>query len=83
MLANPTQTIPTPERLWAALAARHGPDVFSRFFHACADAADRGELDFIPGRHLTRGEILRLMSRAASEDLTPLFSRCPQFHIQP
>lgn len=83
LLADPTAPIDTPERLWATLAAKYGPDVFSRFFHACRDAGASGELDFAPGRHLTKSEIVAMMNRAAAEDTAGLFGRWVGFAEAP
>ncbi|MBU0637661.1 MAG: hypothetical protein KKB50_02260, partial [Planctomycetes bacterium] len=41
------------EPIQYAIRLKYGPDVFRRFFHLCAAAGAKGELDFTPGRHLT------------------------------
>ena len=39
--------------------------------------------DFTPGRHLTRDEIVRYMSQAADEDVTPLYRQWTGFDRAP
>jgi hypothetical protein len=73
VLANPAKSYDSPDAIHAALCVKYGPDVFSRFFHACAAAGKKREIDFTPGRHLTRDEIVKYMSEAAGEDVTPLY----------
>ncbi len=58
-------------------------DVFKRFFHLCAKAGRKGEIDFTPGRHLTNAEIVKYMSLAAGEDVTPLYKQWKGFEIKP
>jgi hypothetical protein len=64
-----------------AIRLKYGPDVFKRFFHLCAEAGRKGEIDFTPGRHLTNAEIVRYMSRAAGEDVTPLYRQWKGFQL--
>ncbi len=62
-----------------AIRVKYGPDVFKRFFHLCHQAGQKKELDFTPGRHLTKAEICKYMSLAAGEDVTPLYARSKGF----
>ena len=83
LLAHPEKRADSPDPVHAAIVTKYGPDVFSRFFHACLDAAKRGELDFTPGRHLTRDEIVKYMSQAAGEDVAPLYRQWTGFDQTP
>lgn len=75
VLATRDKTYDGLEPILCALAVRYGPDIFSKFFHACAEAGTKKEIDFTPGRWLTKDEMMKLMSKAAGEDVTPLFRR--------
>lgn len=66
-----------------AIAVKYGPEVFGRFFKACAKAGATGELVFHPGRHLTRDEIARYLSEAADESVRPLLKRWKGFDNAP
>ena len=79
LLKDPAQRRDDVDVVHAALVAKHGPDVFGRFFRACADAGRNSELDFRPGRHLKRDEIVKYMSRAGGEDVTPLYRQWSGF----
>lgn len=79
VVANPGKTYDSVEPILNALIVKHGPEVFSRFFHNCADAGKRGKLDFSPGRWMKKEEILKYMSQAAGEDVAPLFRRWQGF----
>ena len=83
LLARPEKRVDSPDPVHAAIVTKYGPDVFSRFFHACLDAAKKGELDFTPGRHLTRDEIVKYMSQAAGEDVAPLYRQWTGFDQTP
>lgn len=63
------------EPILCALVVKHGPEIFSKFFHACTEAGEKKEIDFTPGRWLSKDEMMKLMSKAAGEDITPLFKR--------
>lgn len=63
------------DALHGAMMAKYGLELLSRFFHACVEAGGKGELDFKPGRHLTKQEIAKCMSAAAGEDVTPMYQR--------
>ncbi len=73
VLGHPKQLFDSIDAIQYAVRVKHGPDVFRRFFHLCAQAGEKGEIDFTPGRHLTKDEIVRYMSRAAGEDVGPLY----------
>jgi hypothetical protein len=73
--ANLTEQYDSVEPVLDALIVRYGPDVYRRFFHACVEAGKAEEIDFTPNRHLTRAEVVHLMSRAAGEDVESVFHR--------
>lgn len=73
VLDNPRQRFDSIDAIQYAVRVRYGPDVFRRFFHLCVQAGKKGEIDFTPGRHLTKGEIVRYMSRAAGEEVGPIY----------
>ncbi|MGB7160263.1 MAG: hypothetical protein WBD40_19505 [Tepidisphaeraceae bacterium] len=79
VLKSPAKRFDNVDAIHYALVARHGPEVFSRFFHRCVDAGKKGELDFTPGRHLKRDEIVKYMSAAAGEDVAPLYRQWTGF----
>ncbi len=83
VLARPTTYHDSIEPILYAIWVKYGPDVFRRFFHQCAEAGRAGHIDFTPGRHLTRDEIVRYFSIAAGEDLTPLFQRWTGYSTAP
>ncbi|MCW5934284.1 MAG: hypothetical protein KIT45_08305 [Fimbriimonadia bacterium] len=66
-----------------AIAVKYGPDIYGRFFKACAKAGAKEELVFHPGRHLTRDEIARYLSEAAGESVLPLLKRWKGFDNAP
>lgn len=73
--SDPSATYAGVEPILNALVARYGRDVYRLFFHACAAAGAKGELEFKPGRWMTKAEIVRYMTAAAGEDVAPLFNR--------
>ena len=73
VLDNPQQRFDSINAIQYAVRVDYGPDVFRRFFHLCVQAGRKGEIDFTPGRHLTKDEIIRYMSRAAGEDVGPIY----------
>jgi len=75
VLKNPAKRYENIDVIHYALVAKYGPEVFGRFFHACVEAGKKGELDFTPGRHMTRGEIIKYMSAAAGEDVSPIYGQ--------
>lgn len=75
VLAHPERTYDDIEPVLYAIAVRYGPDVFGKFFKACARAGADGKLDFRPGRHLTRDEIARYLTEAAGQNVVPLLRR--------
>ncbi len=75
VLASPDAAVGALEPVLHALFVRYGAGFYERFFHACVEAGAKGEIDFRPGRWMTRDEIVRMMSRAAKEDVTPLLRR--------
>lgn len=79
VLAHPDRPVDNIDAIHFALFVKYGPDIFQKFFHACVNAADQKQLDFTPGRHLTRDEIVKYMSHAAGEDVTPLYQRWTGF----
>ncbi len=83
VLQNPGSKFNDPDPLISALCVKYGPDVFSRFFQACGAAGRTGDLDFTPGRHLTKDEIARYMSVAAKDNVRPLFEQWNGFPQQP
>jgi hypothetical protein len=83
LLAHPETRVDSIDVVHAAIVTRYGREVFSRFFHGCVDAGKKGELDFTPGRHLTRDEIVKYMSQAAGADVTPLYRQWKGFDQAP
>jgi len=83
VLENPLRKFDNAEPIQYATRLKYGPDVFKRFFHLCAKAGRKGEIDFTPGRHLTNAEIVKYMSLAAGEDVTPLYKQWKGFEIKP
>ncbi|GEM_PF-1367887 len=75
VIASRSETYDGLEPILCALVVKYGPDVFSKFFHECAEAGRKKEIDFTPGRWLTRDEMMMLMSKAVGEYVTPLFKR--------
>jgi len=73
VLDHPQQQFDSIDAIQYAIRVKYGADVFRRFFHLCVQAGEKGEIDFTPGRHLTKGEIVRYMSRAAGEDVGPIY----------
>jgi hypothetical protein len=83
VLDNRTRQFDQVEPIQYALRLKYGPDVFRRFFHLCAAAGRKGELDFKPGRHLTKAEIVKYVSLAAGEDVGPLYRQWKGFAAAP
>lgn len=75
VLANSDRQYDDLEPILYAIAVRYGPEVFGRFFKACAKAGEKGDLAFQPGRHLTRDEIARYLSESAGQSVLPLLRR--------
>lgn len=82
-LNTPGETTGNMTLIQNAIRIKYGPDVFRRFFHACKEAGERRELDFTPGRHLTKAEIVRYMSQAAGEDVGAIYARWEGFASAP
>jgi len=83
VLANPARQHDNIEPVLYAIAVKYGSEVFGKFFKACAKAGERGELDFRPGRHLTRDEITRYLSQAAGESVLPMLRRWKGYENAP
>ena len=83
VLNNPRKRFDSIDAIQYAIRVKYGPDVFSRFFRLCAQAGEKGEIDFTPGRHLTKAEIVRYMSRAAGADVEPLYRQWRGFENVP
>jgi hypothetical protein len=83
VLDNPSRTFDNCEPIQYAIRLKYGPDVFRRFFHLCAEAGRKKELDFTPGRHLTKAEIVKYMSQAAGENVEPLYRQWRGFAAAP
>jgi hypothetical protein len=79
VLDDPQKQFDDIDMIQTALAVKYGPDVYSKFFHACLAAAAKGELDFTPGRHIKRDEIVKYMSQAAGEDVGPIYRQWSGF----
>lgn len=82
-LDSPGETTGNMVLVQNAVQVKYGPEVFKRFFQFCREAGARKELDFTPGRHLTKAEIMKYMSKAAGEDVTPIYSRWTGFSEAP
>jgi hypothetical protein len=74
-LNTPGETTGNMVLIQNAVMVKYGPEVFKRFFHLCGEAGRKKELDFTPGRHLTKAEIIKYMSLAAGEDVGPIYQR--------
>lgn len=83
VLDNPDRLFDDVQPIQHAIRVKYGPDVFRRFFHACVEAEKKGDLDFKPGRNLPKAEIVKYMSRAAGEDMEPLYRRWKGFEAAP
>jgi hypothetical protein len=73
VLDNPNKRFDNVDVIHYAIRVKYGREVFGKFFRACADAGKKGELDFKPGRHMKRDDIIKYMSVAAGEDVGPLY----------
>lgn len=82
-LNTPGETTGNMVLIQDAVRVKYGPDVFKKFFHACVEAGRKKELDFTPGRHLTKAEIVKYMSLAAGEDVLPIYQRWTGFRDAP
>jgi hypothetical protein len=83
VLANPDRRYDDIEPVLYAIAVKYGPEVFGRFFKACAKAGEKRELIFHPGRHLTRDEIAHYLSEAAGQSVLPLLRRWKGYETAP
>lgn len=79
VLENPSRQFDQVEPIQYAIRSKYGQDVFKRFFHLCAEAGRKGELDFTPGHHLTNAEIVKYMSLAAGENVAALYKQWKGF----
>ncbi len=79
VLGNPRRKFDNAEPIQYAIQLKYGRDVFKRFFHLCAEAGKKGEIDFTPGHHLMNAEIVRYMSMAAGTDVSPLYRQWKGF----
>ncbi len=75
VLENPNNKFESVDDIQYALRMKFGPDLFKKFFHLCYDAGKEGKLDFTPGRHMTKAELMKYMSLAAGEDVTPYYQQ--------
>ncbi len=82
-LSTPSEMTGNVVLIQNAVLVKYGPEVFRKFFHACLEAGRKKELDFTPGRHLTKAEIIKYMSQAAGEDVTPIYNRWTGFNGEP
>jgi len=76
---NPGKKFDSVEPVLNALADKYGPDVLVRFLRECSEAGKRKELDFDVNRKLTTAEVVKYLSKAAGEDVTPWLARWSGF----
>lgn len=79
VLADQNKTYADIGPILYAIAVKYGPPVYGRFFKSCAKAGSEGRLDFRPGRHLSRDEIVDHLSVAAGQSVLPLLRRWTGF----
>lgn len=83
LIDNPDKIFDSLEPVLVALIVKYGERVYSRFFRAVAEAAEKGEIEFALERPITQNQLLKYMSQAAGEDVTPIFRRWKEFRDQP
>lgn len=83
VLDNPTQEFDDINAIQCAIRVKYGKEVFSKFFHACAEAGNKKQLDFTPGHHLNKNQIVKYMSQAAGEDVGPIYRQWKGFKDAP
>ena len=83
VLDQPKRQVDSIDAVQYALRLKYGADLFRRFFHLCAEAGEKEQLEFRPGRHLTKAEIVQYMSQAAGEDVGPLYRQWRGFADAP
>ena len=83
VLEHPQMKFESVDDIQYALRIRYGSDLFKKFFHLCYDAGQQGKLDFTPGRHITKAEIMKYMSLAAGEDVTPYYQQWSGYDAAP
>lgn len=79
VLQYPNKTYDSVNPIHYALVVKFGPKIFSRFFHLCNEAGEKGQLDFAPGHHLKRDQIVKYMLLAAGQDVTSLYQQWTGF----
>jgi hypothetical protein len=80
VLDNPDKQFDSLEPVLVAFMAKYGEDFYYRFLHNCLDAGKKNEIDFRHEHSMTTKQFLRLMSKTAGEDVTPLFRRWKGFN---
>ncbi len=83
LIDNPDKIFDDLEPVLVALILKYSEHVYSRFFRNVAEAAKKGEIEFVLQRPITQNQLLKYMSEAAGEDVTPLFRRWKEFRDQP
>jgi len=83
VLDDPGRRFDNVDAIQYAIRVKYGPEVFRRFFHLCAEAGKKGDLDFTPGRHLSKAEIVKYMSLAAGEEVGRLYRQWSGFAAAP
>lgn len=76
---NPDKQFDSLEFILRVLADRYGPDIFGKFLRACTEASAKSELSLAPYRKMNTQEVMKYMSAAAGEDVTPIFKRWTGF----
>ncbi len=82
-LKAPGETTGNMVLIQDAVRVKYGSNVFKKFFHLCVEAGKKKDLDFTPGRHMTKAEIVKYMSQAAGEDVSPIYQRWTGFKDVP
>jgi RNA polymerase sigma factor (sigma-70 family) len=77
LLASPDSTCDRVEVVHAALRTRHGNDVFRKFWRLVAERKSAAKDQPLPP--MDKNIVLELMSKAAGEDVTPLYRRWKGF----
>jgi hypothetical protein len=73
VLADPAYRTDDPHEILYAIYAKYGDNVLRKFYAECRKARDKGEIKLTRGSPVTTRQYLDLMSRAAGENVEPLF----------
>lgn len=79
VLDDPDYRTDDPHEILYALNAKYGRELLRRFYKECREAKRRDEIKLVRGHVMTRDEYVRLMSRAAGEDVRRYFEQWKGF----